>query len=95
MHYTLFPEHRKRMEQYKPAESLEIEMTFTENFSDTKIKIKMYRPEEAHKLLGVLTNPASTMKEQVIYMETQSRTRKEKTTMCPPPINSETTFLPN
>ena len=72
------------MKRYKPAESLEIEMTLTENFGDTRKKLKMYRPEEAHKLLGFQTNPASAMKEQIIYMETQSRTWNKKL-LCVPP----------
>ena len=38
----------------------------------------MYKPDEAHKLLGVLTDPAGTTKEQVAYMVTQAKDWNER-----------------
>ena len=46
----------------------------------------MYRPDEAHKLLGVLTDPAGTGREQVVYMSNQAR--EWNTRMMNAPISS-------
>ena len=53
-------------------------MDLSENFSQTKRPLNMYKPDEAHKLLGVLTDPASTMKEQIAYMKGESEAWNSK-----------------
>ena len=38
-------------------------MRLNENFRQSFSELRMYKPDKAHKLLGVLTDPAGTAKE--------------------------------
>ena len=52
---------------------LNANIALSENFGNKKTKIKMYQPEDAHKMLGVHTDPAGTLSKQIRYMESQAR----------------------
>ena len=70
------------------------EIEANENFGSDFTKLQMYRPDEAHKLLGVLTDPAGTGRDQVEYMSNQARewnTRDERPDIIP----AETDFVYN
>ena len=73
MFYALYPQHGRPEKRYRPTDSLDITLKLNENFGTVTEELKMYKPEEAHKLLGVLTDPASTTKEQIDYMVSQAK----------------------
>ena len=73
MFYALYPQCGKRETRYKHPGSLNIAIKLNKNFGPESSNLQMYMPEEAHKLLGVLTDPAGTGREQVEYMASQAR----------------------
>ena len=85
MFYPLFPEHGYLEKRYKQATETGVQIELSENFSEAKQPLRMYKPDEAHKLLGVLTDPASTMKEQIAYMKGQSEVWNSKIQNAPIP----------
>ena len=59
--------------KYMDARKTGASIVLTENFGARAEQLKMYQPDEAHKLLGILTDPAGTLTEQIKYMTEQSR----------------------
>ena len=72
MFYALKPDMRGTRKCYLGGSDLEVKMELDENFDGTKTSLKMYQPDEAHKMLGIFTDPAGTLRDQVIYMKTQA-----------------------
>ena len=78
MYYVLKPDMRSVDKRYLGGKEIEIGIELGENFKDQKSKLNMYKPEEAHKMLGILTDPAGTLKEQIIYMTQQTKEWNER-----------------
>ena len=78
MYYALFMKDRSIKNQYKVAGSLGVGIVLTKNFGKTKMKLQMYTPDEAHKLLGMTTEPASTLTDQIQYMKNQAKSWNDK-----------------
>ena len=85
MCYSLFPDHGHLEKRYRPAIDTRVQIVLTENFNTRTKPLNMYEPDEAHKLLGVLTDPASTMKEQITYMRGHSKEWNTKILNAPIP----------
>ena len=65
MFFALYPQHERCEKRYRSAEELDIVIELNENFGTKTTKLKIYKPDKAHKLLGVLTAPAGTGSEQI------------------------------
>ena len=85
MYYPLLPDHSQLEKRYRPSTGTGIRIELTENFRRMSKPLSMYEPDEAHKLLGVLTDPASTMKEQIEYMKGHSKEWNAKLLNAPIP----------
>ena len=60
------------MKRYLHKDKTQTTLQLSENFSGEVKELKQYNADEAHKLLGVLTDPSSGNKQQVLYMKNQS-----------------------
>ena len=84
MYHALYPDiHGPRMRYMGKAET-RVKIEITENFSTVRQRLQQYEADEAHKLLGVYTDPSSTNTAQIEYMRNQTRewgTRMRKSTL--------------
>ena len=73
MFYALYPEQGREQKRYLDAERIGARIVITENFHKRAEELQKYQPGEAHKLLGILTDPAGTLAEHINYMTGQAR----------------------
>ena len=73
MFYALYPDQKQAQMRYMSVERTGAEIKLTKNLQSREEALKKYQPDEAHKLLGILTDPASTLDAQIDYMIKQSR----------------------
>ena len=91
MFYALIPDMGKTQKRYLGKEEIDIEIELDENFNGEPVKLNMYQPNEAHKMLGIYTDPAGTLIEQIEYMCSQSR--EWNTRMLGSTLSSEEKWL--
>ena len=73
MCYVLIPDMGGMERRYLGGKEIDLKLELNENFKGTTTTLNRYQPEEAHKMLGIYTDPASTLKEQKEYMTAQAK----------------------
>ena len=78
MYYVLIPDMGGMDKRYLGGEEINLKLKLNENFNGCTASLNMYQPGEAHKMLGIYTDPASTLREQKAYMAAQAKEWNER-----------------